>query len=218
MLVALLITDVAFGVVSRVVPQLNVFAVGFPTKVAVVLLVVGASLPFTANWISNSCPSASATPSARCTSREPWPTSDRTEKATPKHRKRAREKGQVARSTDLGGSIVRRRRAVCAQPDGLADRQRRRRHVPRDPRRDRASRQAHDRCRAERPDALDALHRRARRRARSPVRACSPACSAASRRSASNPTAHSLKPDFRRINPVSGLRNLLGVNAGRSRR
>lgn len=51
-LVALLITDVAFGVVSRVVPQLNVFAVGFPTKVAVTLLVVGASLPFFANWIS----------------------------------------------------------------------------------------------------------------------------------------------------------------------
>jgi len=51
-LVALLITDIAFGVVSRVVPQLNVFAVGFPTKVAVALLVVGASLPFVANWIS----------------------------------------------------------------------------------------------------------------------------------------------------------------------
>jgi flagellar biosynthetic protein FliR len=51
-LVALLITDVAFGVVSRVVPQLNVFAVGFPTKVAVTLLVVAASLPFVANWIS----------------------------------------------------------------------------------------------------------------------------------------------------------------------
>ena len=51
-LVALLITDVAFGVVSRVVPQLNVFAVGFPTKVAVAMLVVGASLPFTANWIA----------------------------------------------------------------------------------------------------------------------------------------------------------------------
>ncbi len=52
-LVALLITDVAFGVVSRVVPQLNVFAVGFPVKVAVALLVVAASMPFMANWISN---------------------------------------------------------------------------------------------------------------------------------------------------------------------
>ncbi len=51
-LVALLITDVAFGVVSRVVPQMNIFAVGFPTKVAVALLVVGASLPFVAGWIS----------------------------------------------------------------------------------------------------------------------------------------------------------------------
>jgi flagellar biosynthetic protein FliR len=52
-LVALLITDVAFGVVSRVVPQMNVFAVGFPTKVAVAMLVVAASLPFMGNWISN---------------------------------------------------------------------------------------------------------------------------------------------------------------------
>jgi flagellar biosynthetic protein FliR len=51
-LLALLITDVAFGVVSRVVPQMNVFAVGFPTKAAVALLVVAASLPFLANWIN----------------------------------------------------------------------------------------------------------------------------------------------------------------------
>lgn len=51
-LLAMLITDVAFGVVSRVVPQLNVFAVGFPTKVVVALLLVSASLPFAAGWIS----------------------------------------------------------------------------------------------------------------------------------------------------------------------
>lgn len=52
-LVALLITDVAFGIVSRVVPQLNIFAVGFPTKVAVAMLVVGASLPFLGTWIND---------------------------------------------------------------------------------------------------------------------------------------------------------------------
>jgi flagellar biosynthetic protein FliR len=52
-LLALLITDVAFGMVSRVVPQLNVFAVAFPLKVGVALLVVGASLPFIAGWMSN---------------------------------------------------------------------------------------------------------------------------------------------------------------------
>lgn len=51
-LLALVITDVAFGMVSRVVPQLNVFAVGFPVKVAVALVVVGASLPFIGGWMT----------------------------------------------------------------------------------------------------------------------------------------------------------------------
>lgn len=52
-LLALLLTDVAFGVVSRVVPQLNVFAVGFPIKIVVGLLVVGVSLPFVGGWLSD---------------------------------------------------------------------------------------------------------------------------------------------------------------------
>jgi flagellar biosynthesis protein FliR len=34
------------------VPQLNVFAVGFPAKVVVVLLLVGATMPFVGGWIS----------------------------------------------------------------------------------------------------------------------------------------------------------------------
>jgi flagellar biosynthetic protein FliR len=51
-MIALLVTDVAFGVVSRVVPQLNVFAVGFPTKVVVALALVGVTLPFVAGWLS----------------------------------------------------------------------------------------------------------------------------------------------------------------------
>ena len=53
MLLALVITDAAFGVVSRVVPQLNVFAVGFPAKVTVGLLLIGASLPFVAGWLAD---------------------------------------------------------------------------------------------------------------------------------------------------------------------
>jgi flagellar biosynthetic protein FliR len=52
-LLALILTDAAFGVVSRVVPQLNVFAVGFPAKVVVGLLLVTATLPFVAGWISS---------------------------------------------------------------------------------------------------------------------------------------------------------------------
>ncbi|HTN22864.1 MAG TPA: flagellar biosynthetic protein FliR [Solirubrobacteraceae bacterium] len=50
---AIVITDAAFGVVSRVVPQLNVFAVGFPAKVAVGLLIIGVSLPFAAGWMAD---------------------------------------------------------------------------------------------------------------------------------------------------------------------
>jgi flagellar biosynthetic protein FliR len=49
---ALVLTDVAFGVVSRVVPQLNVFAVGFPVKLLVGLLLLGTTLPFVSGWIS----------------------------------------------------------------------------------------------------------------------------------------------------------------------
>ena len=50
---AIVITDAAFGVVSRVVPQLNVFAVGFPAKVTIGLLIIGVSLPFTAGWMAD---------------------------------------------------------------------------------------------------------------------------------------------------------------------
>jgi flagellar biosynthesis protein FliR len=52
-LVAVVLCDVAFGLVSRVVPQLNVFAVGFPAKVTVGLVLVGASMPFVAGWLGD---------------------------------------------------------------------------------------------------------------------------------------------------------------------
>jgi flagellar biosynthetic protein FliR len=49
-MLAVLVTDIAFGMVSRVVPQLNVFAVGFPVKIGVAVIMVTASLPFIAGW------------------------------------------------------------------------------------------------------------------------------------------------------------------------
>jgi flagellar biosynthesis protein FliR len=52
-MLALLITDVAFGMVSRVVPQMNVFSVAFPLKVGVSLVVVAATLPFLGGWLQN---------------------------------------------------------------------------------------------------------------------------------------------------------------------
>lgn len=51
-ILALTLTDAAFGVVSRVVPQLNVFQVGFPAKVVAGLLLISVSLPFVAGWLA----------------------------------------------------------------------------------------------------------------------------------------------------------------------
>lgn len=44
-LVSLFVTDLAVGLVSRAVPQANLFAVGFPVKAIVGLAAVGATLP-----------------------------------------------------------------------------------------------------------------------------------------------------------------------------
>jgi flagellar biosynthesis protein FliR len=52
-LLALLITDAAFGMLARTVPQMNVFAVGFPAKVLVGLLILAASLPFMTGWFAS---------------------------------------------------------------------------------------------------------------------------------------------------------------------
>jgi flagellar biosynthetic protein FliR len=60
-MLALLITDVAFGMVSRVMPQLNVFGVGFPMKVGVSLLVVSVSLPFVGSWMTTQLSSSVGT-------------------------------------------------------------------------------------------------------------------------------------------------------------
>ncbi|MFL5883921.1 MAG: flagellar biosynthetic protein FliR [Thermoleophilaceae bacterium] len=54
LIVAMLITDAAFGLVARVAPQMNIFAVGFPAKIAVAFLVLGVSLPFAGGFIANS--------------------------------------------------------------------------------------------------------------------------------------------------------------------
>ncbi|MEV4422995.1 flagellar biosynthetic protein FliR [Patulibacter sp. NPDC049589] len=52
-LLTLLLTDAAFAMVSRVVPQMNVFAVGFPAKVVVGMLMIVVTLPFAAGWFGD---------------------------------------------------------------------------------------------------------------------------------------------------------------------
>lgn len=50
-LIALVVTDAAFGLIGRAVPQMNVFVVELPAKVLVAFAVVGASLPFVAGHL-----------------------------------------------------------------------------------------------------------------------------------------------------------------------
>jgi len=45
MIVTLLLTDVALGILARTVPQMNIFIVGFPLKIGVGLFVLAASIP-----------------------------------------------------------------------------------------------------------------------------------------------------------------------------
>lgn len=53
LILAITIADVAFGMVSKVVPQLNPFSVAFPVKVGVALLLVSVSLPFIGGWLND---------------------------------------------------------------------------------------------------------------------------------------------------------------------
>jgi flagellar biosynthetic protein FliR len=46
-LLVLLLTNAALGVLARIIPQVNVFVVGFPVNVGLGLIVLGAALPFT---------------------------------------------------------------------------------------------------------------------------------------------------------------------------
>lgn len=52
-LVALLFTMAALGILARTVPQLNVFIVSFPISFAVGLTIYIATLPLYPNWFRN---------------------------------------------------------------------------------------------------------------------------------------------------------------------
>jgi flagellar biosynthesis protein FliR len=52
-LVALIITDAAFGVVSRVVPQIQIITIGFPAKMLVGFTLIGVSLPFVSGFVAD---------------------------------------------------------------------------------------------------------------------------------------------------------------------
>ena len=216
-LIALLITDVAFGVVSRVVPQLNVFAVGFPTKVAVALLVVGASLPFVGQLDLQPARRSSVGAALGALHVGVRPMAQR------RPHREGHTQAPQAGAQEGPGRAQRRTSAArwCWSPGLLA-------HEPDRARRSstavgaafRGDLRARSPTPAQPPRAagLNGLMHIALSTlvlAVAPIAARLPARAAARRRaprSASARTPQALKPDFRRINPVSGLRNLLGPN------
>ena len=136
---------------------------------------------------------------------------DRTEKATPKHRKRAREKGQVARSPDLSGSIVLVAGLLVVSITAPAIAQAGAASF-----RTILGDIAHP-GRATSAAGLTDLMHTTLTTIEITVGPIAGACLAAAlvagaAQVGGRPTLQALKPDFRRINPVSGARNLFGPN------
>lgn len=137
---------------------------------------------------------------------------ERTEKATPKHRKRAREKGQVARSPDLGGSVVLIAGLLALSVMGqriVVDAANSFRGI--------LAEIAHP-GKATTAAGLNGLMHSALSTIAFAVAPVAATCMFAGvlagvAQVGFRPSSHSLSPDFRRINPVSGLRNLLSPNS-----
>ncbi len=136
---------------------------------------------------------------------------DRTEKATPKHRERARKKGQVARSPDVSGSVVLVAGLLAISSVGPAIV-----HATAGSFRDIFSQIANP-ARATSAAGLQGLLATTRSTIIAAVGPIAGVCAAAAivagvGQVGFKPTIQALKPDFRRINPVSGAKNLLGAN------
>ncbi|MBO9533324.1 MAG: flagellar biosynthetic protein FliR [Solirubrobacteraceae bacterium] len=52
-LLALILADAGFGLVTRVVPQLNIFSIGLPVKMIVGLLLIGITFPLVGTWVQD---------------------------------------------------------------------------------------------------------------------------------------------------------------------
>jgi flagellar biosynthetic protein FlhB len=140
------------------------------------------------------------------------PREDRTEKATPKHRKRAREKGQVARSSDLSGAavVVAGLFAIGLMGPRIADAGAAMFHI--------AFAAIANPAQATSASGLDDLLHASISTVAFAIAPVFGACLLGGvlggvAQVGFRPSTHALKPDFKRINPASGLKNLLGANA-----
>lgn len=139
------------------------------------------------------------------------PREDRTEKATPKHRERARKKGQVARSPDVGGSVVLVAGLFVISSVGPAIV-----NATALSFREIFAQIAHP-ARATSAAGLESLESITRTTVIAAVGPIAGICMAAALvagvgQVGFRPTLEALKPDFKRINPISGFKNLVGPN------
>lgn len=105
----MIMTDVAMGLVSRAVPQINVMILGMPVKMLVGILAISVSLPIIIKLFISSI---SYLPDIFRKIITTVPlimfigADERTEEATPKKKSDSRKKGQIPRSKDVGLAIT----------------------------------------------------------------------------------------------------------------
>ncbi len=104
MVLIIILTDICMGLISRVVPQINVMILGMPVKMIVGIVTVAVALPLiikifvsTLSYIPDVFRKIFYTIPIAFVFAD-----DKTEEATPKKKQDARKKGQVAKSKDVG--------------------------------------------------------------------------------------------------------------------
>lgn len=105
----IIMTDLCMGLISRVVPQINVMILGMPVKMVVGLLMLTVSIGLISKVFVSTLsylPSIirkilGAAPVALI-----FMSDDKTEEATPKKKSDARKKGQIAKSKDVGIALT----------------------------------------------------------------------------------------------------------------
>ena len=95
--IALIVVNLAFGVMSRAAPTLNLFAVGFPVTLALGFVILLWTLPNVQSELRRAC---CPRPSRSCTrwSGEPWPSRTRRNAPNAQRRSAARKRGARVRS------------------------------------------------------------------------------------------------------------------------
>lgn len=104
----IILTDICMGLISRVVPQINVMILGMPVKIMVGLVTVTLALPLIIRIFVSTI---SYIPDIFRRIFYTIPivfifADEKTEEATPKKKQDARKKGQVAKSKDVGLAIT----------------------------------------------------------------------------------------------------------------